>query len=93
MKPLRVAEDILPLGRFKAQASRVLKMVREEHRAVVITQNGSPSAVLVPPEEYDSYLTHRRFIERVRLGLEDSENGRTISDQEFSEAIANRYSK
>ena len=81
MKAIHVAEDILPLGEFKAQVSRVIRRLREAKRPVVITQNGKPAAVLVTPEEFDRLRERARFIDAVREGLADSEAGRVIDDK------------
>ncbi len=82
MKPLQIAQDIVPLARFKASASQVFRQLHREQRPVVITQNGKPAAVLITPEEYDQVREHRRFLAAVQEGLDDVTAGRTISDQE-----------
>lgn len=83
MKPLNVADDIIPLARFKAQASQVFKRLHEEQRPVVITQNGKPAAVLITPEEFDQVQEHQRFLDAVRSGLDDVEAGRVIGDEDL----------
>ena len=60
MKPLHLSGDILPLGEFKTQASRVLRQLHDSNRPVVITQNGRPAAVLISPEEFDRIQDHDR---------------------------------
>ena len=83
MKPLLIAEDIVPLARFKASASQVFRQLHREQRPVVITQNGKPAAVLITPEEYDQVQEHRRFLAAVQEGLDDVTAGRTFSDEEL----------
>ena len=83
MSILHVSEDILPLGEFKAQASRVLRDLRRNGRPCVITQNGRPAAVLLTPEEFDRLTERERFVRSVEAGLADAEAGRTVSDQEL----------
>jgi len=87
----QVSEDILPLGEFKSQASRVVRRLREENRAVVITQNGKPAAVLITPEEFDRLNEQQRFVEAVRDGLRDSEAGRTIDDAALTEELDSEF--
>ena len=81
MRPIQVAEDIVPVGEFKAQASRLIRRLRETHRAVVITQNGRPAAVLISAEDYDRFMEHQHFVMSVRRGLADSEAGRVLDDE------------
>ncbi len=81
LRPLRVSEDIVPLGEFRAHTARVLGRLREQRRAVVITQNGRPAAVLVTPEEYDQLQERGRFVAAVTEGLADVEAGRVTADE------------
>ncbi len=83
MKPLQIAEDIVSLARFKASASQVFRQRHREQRPVVITQNGTPAAVLITPEEYDEMQEHRRFLAAIQEGLDDVTAGRTLSDAEL----------
>ena len=82
MKPLQISQDILSLANFKSQASRVLKQMKESNRPVVITLNGSPAAVLVPPAEFDKLSERQRFLDAVESGLNDLKEGRVFSDEQ-----------
>ncbi len=83
MKPVQVANDIVPLAEFKAHASRLFRQLREEQRPVIITQNGKPAAVLITPEEFDRMGEKSRFVDAVREGLADSDAGRLIDDDQL----------
>ncbi len=83
MKPIQIADSIIPLADFKAQASRLFRRLREEQRPLIITQNGKPAAVLITPEEFDRMEERNRFLEAVREGLADSAAGRLIDDEEL----------
>ncbi len=87
MKDLQISEDILPVGEFKTQASRVLRRLQKTKRPFVITQNGRPAAVLLTPEEFDRLNAHARFIEAVDEGLADSNAGRLIDDAELTREL------
>jgi len=91
MKALHVAEDILPVGEFKTQASRVIRRLREAKRPIVITQNGKPAAVLLTPEDFDRLRELGRFVEAVREGLQDSEAGRVIDDATLERQLAAEF--
>ncbi|MEW6490859.1 MAG: type II toxin-antitoxin system Phd/YefM family antitoxin [Thermodesulfobacteriota bacterium] len=83
MKTLHVSQDIVPVGAFKAQASRLLRRLKDEHRPIVITQNGKPAAVLVTPEEFDRLCEHSRFLDAVHAGLADSAAGLLTDDEDL----------
>lgn len=83
MKPIQIAEDVVPLADFKAHASRLFRQIREQQRPVVITQNGKPAAVLITPEEFDRMQERERFVAAVEEGLADAEAGRLIDDDQL----------
>lgn len=84
MRALRVASDILPIGEFKAHASRVVSEVRDGGGAVVLTQHGRPAAVLISPQDYDRLTARDRFTAAVQEGLQDVVAGRTLSDEDLA---------
>jgi prevent-host-death family protein len=88
MKPLRVAEGIVPLGEFKARASSIIKGLRKKSGPLVITQNGRPAAVVMAPEAYDELQERERFLEAVALGLSDATAGRVVDHAKVAEWLA-----
>lgn len=91
MKPLQVSEDILPLGEFKTQASRVIRQLQTSRRPVVITQNGRPAAVLITPEDFDAIHGRERFMAAVDEGLADVEAGRLLDSDEVSRLLDEEF--
>lgn len=83
MKAINVSEDIFPLAKFKTQASRLLKQLKDSNRPIVITLNGSPAAVMITPEEFDRFSAQQRFMRSVESGLQDVKEGRTLSTEEL----------
>ena len=45
----------LPLAEAKAQLSRLVDRVAKTEEEILITRNGRPAAVLVSPDEYESW--------------------------------------
>ncbi len=90
MKPLRVANDIIPIGQFKGQAKKYLKRLGDTNQTMVITQNGKPVAVMLSPAEYDRLSERQRFVEEVAAGLADIEAGRLVSTLELRRRLAAR---
>jgi prevent-host-death family protein len=83
MSNMQISEDILPLGQFKTHASQLLKNLNSNNRAIVITQNGKPAAVVLSPNEFDRLNAQARFISAVHQGLNDEQAGRVIDDEEL----------
>jgi prevent-host-death family protein len=84
MREPSLSEGIVPIGEFKAQASRLIRQLRDDGRPVVITQRGRAAAVIVLPEEYDRLREQVRFFEALREGLGDAAAGRVIEDSELA---------
>ncbi len=91
MSNLQISEDILPLGQFKAHASRLLKSINNHNRSIVITQNGKPAAVVLSPSEFDRLNSQSHFMSAVQQGLNDEQAGRIVDDDEL-DAILERNS-
>ncbi len=83
MKEVQIADGIIPLGEFKAQAARFLKRLAESGEPMVITQNGRPAGVLVAPAEFDRMQERQRFLESVAVGLADADAGRVVDTAEI----------
>ena len=91
MKPLRVSEDFVPIGEFKAHAAKVLKRLNELKRSIVITQHGKPAAVLITPEEFDYLRYQIRFIDAYKEGMADIAAGRVTSHEDFEKELKEEF--
>jgi len=93
MKPLQISSDILPLSKFKSLASQLLGQMKESQRPIIITQNGTPAAVLISPEDFDRWQERERFLSAIQSGLADVEAGRVISDEELEQELEREFGK
>jgi len=66
----------LPLSEVKMKLSALVDQIEATDEEIVITRNGRPAAVLVSPDEYDSWKetvavkSQPGFIEEIRDGLQ-----------------------
>ena len=90
-KPISIAEDIVPLNEFKANASKMLRHLHNSRRPLVITQNGKPSAVVLTPAEFDALSYRSRFVASVEAGLRDSDAGRVVSTDEVRKRLKREF--
>lgn len=93
MKPVRISEDVVPVGKLKSTVSRVLRELGESRDAVIITVNGKPAGVLISPADFDRMQERDRFMEAVVEGRRDASGGRTHADAEISKLVEERYGK
>lgn len=87
MKDLSIADDIIPIGQFKAQASRLLKRISADARPIVITQNGRPAAVVMSPAEYDRIRYREQFLQSIVAGVTDADAGRVMSTKSLRKRL------
>jgi prevent-host-death family protein len=90
MRAVRIAEDIVPVSDFKAQAAEWLKRVAESGHPLVITQNGKAAGVLLSPAQFDALSERARFVAAVDEGLADSEAGRVHTHAEVVAELKKR---
>jgi prevent-host-death family protein len=90
MKPLRVAEDIVPISELEAHASEVVEGLRTRGRPMIITQCGKPAAVLISPEEFDRLTYEAHVVAAIEQGLADGEAGRVVDDEELGRVLASK---
>jgi len=94
MKRLSVANDIVPIGEFKAGISKWIKKSKSSGNPIVITQNGRPAAVVISPMDYDQLSELRQFVNSVKRGLSDSDKGNVITtDQVHAELDKRRVQR
>lgn len=93
MKDIAVSKDIVPLGEFKAQASRMLARLARDHNTLVITQNGRPAGVLLSPAEYDRIRERQRFLESATAAIADAHDGHVMATEELRGKLAGRRRK
>lgn len=93
MKPLRVSEDVVPVGQFKAQAKKWLARASATGQPLVITQNGRPAGVLLSPGEFDRLVERERFLRAVDEGLADAQAGRLVPADEVRQRLGLRRRK
>src|SRR2546422_6235332 len=74
----------LPLAEAKAKLSRLVDRVAETDEEILITRNGRPAAVLVSPDEYESWKetravqSDRELMQEIRRGLRALRRGGRI---------------
>jgi prevent-host-death family protein len=78
VRDVNVAEGIVPLGRFKANASRLIRGLSASDQPLVITQNGRPAAVILSPAAFEDIRARQQDLEAIAQGLADARAGRLV---------------
>ncbi len=67
--------------------------VKIHHKSVIITKNVEAAGVLISPEDFDRWVERGRFLKAIKLGLNDSEKGKILSDEELLAELESGFYK
>jgi antitoxin YefM len=90
MKRISIANDIVPIGEFKSGISKWINKSKSSGNPIVITQNGRPAAVVISPTDYDQLNELRQFVDSVKRGLTDSDDGKLFTSKQVHEELKKR---
>ncbi|MBN1466335.1 type II toxin-antitoxin system Phd/YefM family antitoxin [candidate division KSB1 bacterium] len=90
MKPINIANDIVPVAEFKVRISKYLNSIKSTGRPMIITQNGKPAAVLLSPDDFDELVYQKSLIESIKRGISDIEKGDVFTTEELKAELERR---
>ena len=85
-----IVKDIDSLSNFKRNTAKYVKRMKKSGAPVVLTVNGKAQVVVQDAESYQrmlELLERAEAIEGIRKGLEDVENKRTKSLEDFKQDL------
>ena len=82
MHSLNLKEDIRPLSEFRADAAAMIHKIRETKRALVLTQRGHSSAVLIGVAEYQQLLEELELLRNLHIARRQIEDGQGVPQQD-----------
>jgi prevent-host-death family protein len=87
---LSASEDIAPVSEVKARFAELLDRSRENHRPVVVTQNGRATGVLMAVEDWEERERRMRLLELLAEGEESLRAGTPVSLDEVRQRLGRR---
>ena len=80
--------DIVPITRFKAEATELVRRVNEEGRLLIVTQNGEARVVVMDVGEFDRMNDALALLKMIAQGEADVAASRTRSvERAFEQAL------
>ena len=73
---------------LKRQATKILDELKDSKEAVVITEHGKPSAVMMDVQEYVSMHERMKLLEEIAIGERAISDGRVFSHEEARERLS-----
>jgi antitoxin YefM len=87
MRRLRIDQDIKPLSEFQAHAESLLEEIRETRSALVLTQEGRSTAVVVDVADFESLLEELETLREIHLAEQQLAAGQGIPHEVAREQI------
>ncbi|HEX3526660.1 MAG TPA: type II toxin-antitoxin system Phd/YefM family antitoxin [Thermoanaerobaculia bacterium] len=92
MISLNLEEDIRPLSEFRADAAALIQKIRETGRALVLTQRGHSSAVVLAIREYQQLLEELELLRDLQTAARQIEDGLGVPQEEAKRQALARLS-
>lgn len=87
MKTPNLAQDILPLSRFRAELADTVRRLRRTKRPVVVTQHGEGSFVVVDIDEYQALLEELDVVRDIVAAERELDEGRGMDSRAARAAV------
>jgi prevent-host-death family protein len=91
---LNISRDIHSISDFKRKTPDFLRQLKKTGKPVVLTMNGRASLVVQDAESYQNMLDileRVKDIDAIREGLEDVEQGSTMSMESFDAEMKRKH--
>lgn len=76
---MKYSTQIKPISYLKANAAGIIRQLAEQHKPLVITQNGEAKAVLQDVASYEETQETMALLKMLALGNRQIEEGRVIA--------------
>lgn len=88
---LSLKEDVNSLSFFKANFNKVLQKIKNNHRPLVITQNGRSTGIFMDIETWESQLKKINLFKLVNEGEVSLKTGKTHSLKDVGAYFDKKY--
>ena len=80
---MQLSQDIKPISYLKAKTAEVINSVNENHKTIIITQNGEAKAVVQDIKTYENLQNSLNMLKLIVQSENDIENNNIISQDEM----------
>lgn len=90
---MKIKEDIKPISYLKSRSADLLAQINETRRAVIITQNGEPKAVIQDAESYEKMVNSLNLMKILAHSEKDIRKGNTIKQETLFKQLEDKLVK
>ena len=74
---MKLSESIKPISYLKAHASELVRQISDEHKTLIITQNGEPKVVVQDIESYENMKESLALLKMLAQSSKSKKEGRS----------------
>ena len=88
---ISLKEDINSVSYFKSNFNQILDNMGENHRPMILTQNGKSAGVFVDIETWENILKKIQVLKKINEGERSLQNEKVYSMQEIEDYYKEKY--
>ena len=88
---ISLKEDINSVSYFKSNFNQILDNMGENHRPMILTQNGKSAGVFVDIETWENMLKKIQVLKKINEGERSLQNDKVYSMQEIEDYYQEKY--
>ncbi len=88
-----IKEDIKPISYLKSHAAEILKNINNNHRPIIITQNGEAKGVFIDTESYQELKNTNNLMKLLILAENEIEKDNCTDQDEVFKKIDQKFKR
>ena len=90
---MNIKEDIKPISYLKSHAAEILKNINQNHRPIIITQNGEAKGVFIDTETYQNLKNTNHLMKLIILAENEIEKNEHVNQSEVFKKIDEKFKR
>ena len=90
---MNIKEDIKPISYVKSHAAEILKQINDNHRPIIVTQNGEAKGVFVDTDSYQKMKDTINLMKLIILAEKEIDNNKVVDHDEVFKKIDKKFER
>ena len=88
---MNIKEDIKPISYVKTHTAEIIKNINENHRPIIITQNGEAKGVFIDTHSYQKMKDTISMMKLIILAESDVASGKVTPQKEVLKKLEKKF--
>ena len=90
---MNIKEDIKPISYVKSHAAEILKQINDNHRPIIVTQNGEAKGVFVDTDSYQKMKDTINLMKLIILAEKEIDNNKVVDHDDVFKKIDKKFER